>query len=64
MILVTGATGHVGKSALRFLLQRTDAANVAALVRNPAKVERHEGKAYNFSNAAAWSYGDIAGIGR
>ncbi|WP_423735053.1 SDR family oxidoreductase [Chitinophaga caseinilytica] len=39
MILVTGVTGHLGKAVLRNLLQRTDAGNVAALARNPAKVE-------------------------
>ncbi len=39
MILVTGVTGHLGKLVLHHLLQRTDAANVAALARNPAKAE-------------------------
>lgn len=39
MILVTGVTGHLGKMVLQQLLQRTDAANVAALARNPAKAE-------------------------
>ncbi len=38
MILVTGATGHFGKAAIRFLLQKNIPANtIAALVRDEAK---------------------------
>lgn len=38
MILVTGATGHFGKNAINFLLQKgVQAASIAALVRDEAK---------------------------
>ncbi|TGE27448.1 SDR family oxidoreductase [Hymenobacter metallicola] len=37
MILVTGATGHLGTAVLHTLLQHTPAQRVAALVRDPAK---------------------------
>jgi len=39
MILVTGATGPLGKAVVEFLLQKTPASNIAALVRDPAKAE-------------------------
>ncbi|SDK18497.1 NAD(P)H dehydrogenase (quinone) [Catalinimonas alkaloidigena] len=37
MILITGATGHFGTDAIDFLLQTTDAAQLAALARHPEK---------------------------
>ncbi|PJJ53253.1 SDR family oxidoreductase [Hymenobacter chitinivorans] len=37
MILVTGATGHLGRAVLDTLLQHTAAHQLAALVRDPAK---------------------------
>jgi NAD(P)H dehydrogenase (quinone) len=37
MILVTGATGHLGSATLDFLLQRVPATELAALVRDEAK---------------------------
>jgi NAD(P)H dehydrogenase (quinone) len=37
MILVTGATGHLGKLALQHLLTTQPASSIAALVRDPAK---------------------------
>ncbi len=37
MILVTGATGHLGSQTIDFLLKKTAPANLAALVRNPEK---------------------------
>lgn len=33
-ILVTGATGHLGKVVAEELLKRTDAANIAVLVKS------------------------------
>lgn len=39
MILVTGATGHLGEATIDFLLQKTEAANIAALVRNESKAD-------------------------
>jgi NAD(P)H dehydrogenase (quinone) len=36
-ILVTGATGHLGKAVTAFLLQKTDAANISILVRDAEK---------------------------
>lgn len=37
MILVTGATGNLGGAAVRQLLARTDASQIAVLVRDPQK---------------------------
>ena len=37
MILITGATGHFGHTAIDFLLQKTHAVNLAALVRDENK---------------------------
>lgn len=37
MILVTGATGHLGRTVIDSLLNHTAPANVAALVRDPSK---------------------------
>ena len=37
MILVTGATGHLGKATLNFLVQQTNLQNVVAFVRDTAK---------------------------
>ena len=34
MILITGATGHFGRTAIDFLLQKTHTGNIAALVRD------------------------------
>jgi len=39
MILVTGATGHLGKATIDFLLKRTSADQIIALARNPEKAE-------------------------
>ncbi len=37
MILVTGATGHLGKATAQYLLQKTASSNIAVLVRDVAK---------------------------
>ena len=37
MIVVTGATGHLGQHVIRLLLEKVSAAEVAAVVRNPEK---------------------------
>lgn len=37
MILITGATGHIGSAVLQQLLTKTDARHLAGLVRDPAK---------------------------
>ena len=57
-ILVTGATGELGKAVVRALLTRTEAENVIALVRTPEKadelktlgVETREGDYDNFDS--------------
>ena len=38
-ILVTGATGHLGKAVVENLLQRNEASNIAVIARDPAKLE-------------------------
>ena len=43
-ILVTGATGHLGKAITEFLLQKTDAANISVLVRDATKAEVFKSK--------------------
>ncbi|MFT3739514.1 MAG: SDR family oxidoreductase [Breznakibacter sp.] len=42
MILVTGATGHYGKEVMDFLLKKTPAENVAAIARNPDKLNTYK----------------------
>ncbi|HWK07337.1 MAG TPA: SDR family oxidoreductase [Puia sp.] len=44
MILVTGATGPLGKAVVEFLLKKTPGSNIAALVRDPAKAETLKGQ--------------------
>ena len=44
MVLVTGATGHLGKATIDFLLKRTSADQIAALARNPGKAEELKSK--------------------
>ncbi|RZJ71398.1 SDR family oxidoreductase [Flavobacterium sp.] len=39
MILVTGATGHLGSAVINQLLKKTSVANIAAFVRDEAKAE-------------------------
>lgn len=39
MILITGATGHLGKSTIDFLLKELQPEQISALVRNPEKAE-------------------------
>ncbi len=39
MIAITGATGQLGQLVIESLLQKTDAANLVALVRNPGKAQ-------------------------
>ncbi|HZH73917.1 MAG TPA: NmrA family NAD(P)-binding protein, partial [Mariniphaga sp.] len=37
MILITGATGHLGSQVIEFLLEKKDPASIAALVRDDSK---------------------------
>ena len=37
MILITGATGHLGKATIDFLLEKIPAKEISALVRSEAK---------------------------
>lgn len=43
-ILVTGATGHLGKAVVEELLQKVNASTISALVRNPQKAEELHAK--------------------
>lgn len=38
MILITGATGHLGKATVEFLLKKTPASSIAVLARQPEKL--------------------------
>src|SRR3989304_2606178 len=44
MILVTGATGGLGKAAIEFLLKKVSADDISALVRNKSKAGDIESK--------------------
>ncbi|UOQ53697.1 SDR family oxidoreductase [Hymenobacter cellulosivorans] len=59
MILVTGATGHLGAAVLDTLLQHTAAQNVAALVRDPAKATTLQAQGVSIR---VGSYGDPASL--
>ncbi|MBO0931343.1 SDR family oxidoreductase [Fibrella aquatilis] len=47
MILITGATGHLGTSVIQTLLTKTPANEVVALVRNETKADRLEQQGVN-----------------
>jgi NAD(P)H dehydrogenase (quinone) len=44
MIAITGANGNLGQAVLNFLIQKTEAANITAVVRNPKNIENFEAK--------------------
>lgn len=58
-ILVTGATGHLGKAVTEFLLQKTDAANIRILVRDAVKAEVFKSKGVG---VAVGDYNDHASL--
>jgi len=58
-ILVTGATGHLGKAVTEFLLQKTDAENISILVRDAAKAEDFKSKGVEI---AVGDYNDHASL--
>ena len=58
MILITGATGHLGGHVLENLLKKTDASNIAVLVRDENKAADLKAKGVeirvgNFNDAAS-----------
>ena len=59
MILVTGATGHLGSATLHFLLKKRPAAQLAALVRDEAKAEDLKAKGIDIR---VGSYDDLASL--
>jgi NAD(P)H dehydrogenase (quinone) len=61
MILVTGATGHLGAAVLQTLLQKTPAARLAALVRDEAKATDLQAQGVNIR---VGSYDDPASLDR
>lgn len=61
MILVTGATGHLGAATLEFLLQRLPAAQLAALARDEAKAAGLQAKGVD---VRIGSYDDPASLDR
>jgi len=58
-ILVTGATGHLGKAVTEFLLQKTDASNIRILVRDAEKAEDFKSKGVEI---AIGDYNDNASL--
>lgn len=61
MILVTGATGHLGAAVLHTLLQHTAAQQLAALVRNEAKAAALQAQGVSIR---VGSYDDLASLDR
>jgi NAD(P)H dehydrogenase (quinone) len=61
MILVTGATGQLGAAVVRQLLTRTDASNIAVLVRDPGKAAALERQGVS---ARVGEYGDPGSLAR
>ena len=43
MIAITGASGHLGKATIGFLINKTDPANIIAVVRDPEKMKEFPG---------------------
>src|SRR5215217_4037784 len=58
-ILVTGATGQLGKAAVSELLQKVDANNISVLVRDPQKAEDLKEKGINVIKG---DYNDYASL--
>jgi NAD(P)H dehydrogenase (quinone) len=50
-ILVTGASGHLGKAVVNELLRKADVSTISVLVRDPAKVEDLRDKGVNIIQA-------------
>ena len=61
MILVTGATGHLGVAIIDFLLQKLPASQLAALARDEAKAAGLKAKGVN---VRLGSYDDVASLDR
>ena len=39
MIAITGASGHLGKATIQFLVKKINPANIIAIVRDPSKIQ-------------------------
>ena len=61
MILVTGATGQLGAAVVRQLLARTDASEIAVLVRDPDKAAALERQGVS---VRVGEYGDAGSLAR
>ncbi|HEX8507605.1 MAG TPA: SDR family oxidoreductase [Hymenobacter sp.] len=61
MILITGATGHLGRAVLNTLLQKTAAAQLAAFVRDEHKAADLQAQGVSLR---VGSYGDLAALDR
>ncbi|MCE7060837.1 SDR family oxidoreductase [Dyadobacter sp. CY343] len=59
MIAITGANGNLGKAVLSFLLQKTQAANIVAVVREPQKMAQFAGLGIQIRKA---DYNDPASL--
>lgn len=58
-ILVTGASGHLGKAVVEELLGKVDSKNISALVRDPAKVEDLKEKGVNVIQGDYMEYNSL-----
>lgn len=61
MLLITGATGQLGTAVVRHLLARTDAPEIAVLVRDPGKAADLERQGVS---ARLGEYGDAGSLAR
>ena len=59
MILVTGATGHLGRAVIQTLLQKVPASQIAVFVRDAGKATDLQGKGVNIR---VGDYDDVASI--
>ncbi|MBK9149660.1 MAG: SDR family oxidoreductase [Saprospiraceae bacterium] len=59
MIAITGASGHLGKAAIQFLLQKVAPTNIVAIVRNPEKVSDFKQKGLIIRQADYNKYGTL-----
>ncbi len=61
MILITGATGQLGRAVLQTLVQKTTPSQLAALVRDPAKAADLQARGISLR---VGNYGDVASLDR
>jgi NAD(P)H dehydrogenase (quinone) len=59
MIAITGASGHLGKATIQFLLKKVEPTNIIAIVRNPVKLDVFKEKGLIIRQADYNDYGTL-----